>query len=386
MAKNLKGAFESVPFHENESLLMYINTENADFDTHWHPAAELIMPIENGYQVTIGRQVYRLKERDILFIPPGELHSLQAPPGGKRMVFLFNFTPICSLRDFSSLLPVLAQPMLISHNESNVSGTLGDAKSGLRTAGSGSRFADALYDLQAGMRTEDGTHRFPDREDSKAAVQHGNGFANPSVKDVDLHAEIERLLQRIIDIYPDRSEPLRVPMIYSYLIQFFVCLGRHRIRRDMLTPDSKTRRQSDCYERLNASLNFINSNYMNDISVEDAARAAGFSKFHFSRLFKQFTEQTFCEYLNQRRISAAETLLLNPRLSVTDVALQSGFSSLSTFNRTFRALKSCTPSEFKAYHQRRGLRIRRHGSSPTASPEPAMPEPAVRETASAKSF
>ena len=353
MAKNLKGAFESVPFHDNESLLMYINTENADFDTHWHPAAELIMPIENGYQVTIGRQVFRLKERDILFIPPGELHSLQAPVGGKRMILLFNFTPICSLQDFSSLLPVLAQPMLIPHSESASAG------------------------------------------DSKSADIRTNVFVNPPSKNGDLlpkdedgalHSEIERLIQRIIDIYPDRSEPLRVPMIYSYLIQFFVCLGRRRIRRDMQTPESKTRRQSDCYERLNASLNFINSNYMNDISVEDAARTAGFSKFHFSRLFKQFTDQTFGGYLNQRRISAAETLLLNPRLSVTDVALQSGFSSLSTFNRTFRALKSCTPSEFKAYHQRRGLRIRRYSTAAAASPEQASQNTPARETASAKDF
>ena len=344
MAKNLKGAFESVPFHDNESILMYINAENADFDTHWHPAAELIMPIENGYQVTIGRQVYRMKERDILFIPPGELHSLQAPSGGRRMILLFNFAPISSLQDFSPLLPVLAQPMLIAHAGPAPAETLADSKSGVS------------------LRNETGR----DAEDES------------------LHAEIEQLLRRIIDIYPDRSEPLRVPMIYSYLIQFFVCLGRRRIRRDLLTPDSKSRRQSDCYERLNASLNFINANYMNDISVEDAARAAGFSKFHFSRLFKQFTDQTFCGYLNQRRISTAETLLLNPRLSVTDVALQSGFSSLSTFNRTFRTLKSCTPSEFKAYHQRRGLRIRRHNGEGSPARENDASETAVREAATAK--
>ena len=136
-------------------------------------------------------------------------------------------------------------------------------------------------------------------------------------------------------------------------------IGQRRGRRDLLAPEVRNRRQSDCYERLNASLNYINSNYMNDISVEDAAKIAGFSKFHFSRLFKQFTDQTFCGYLNHCRINAAESLLLNPRLSVTDVALQSGFSSLSTFNRTFRTLKSCTPSEFKGFHETRGRSSRR---------------------------
>ena len=293
MARNLQGTFELVPFRKNESLLMYLNSEYEDYATHWHNAAEIIMPLQSNYQVTIGRQVYRLSEQDILIIPPGVLHSLQAPPSGQRMIFLFNFTPISSLQDFSSLLPVLSQPILLSGAD-------------------------------------------------------------------ETHAEAVRLMRLMIDTYPDRSEPLRGAMIYSYLIQFFVLIGRRHIRRDLFSPDVKSRRQADCYERLNASMNYINTNYMNDVSVEDAARIAGFSKFHFSRLFKQFTNQTFLGYLNQRRINAAETLLMNPRLSVTDVALQSGFSSLSTFNRTFRTLKSCTPSEFKSYHQHRGMRLRKN--------------------------
>ncbi len=311
MARTLRGTFELVPFQSHESLLMYLNSEYEDYDTHWHTAAEIIMPLENEYHVTIGQQIYHLNERDILFIPPGVLHSLQAPSSGRRMIFLFNFSPISSLQDFSSLLPVLSQPNLLSS------------------------------------------------------------------LDPETHMDAVRLMQQIIDIYPDRSEPLRVAMIYSYLIQFFVLIGRRHIRRDLLTQDSKSRKQTDCYERLNASMNYINANYMNDITVEDAARIAGFSKFHFSRLFKQFTEQTFCGYLNQRRINAAETLLLNPRLSVTDVALQSGFSSLSTFNRVFRTLKSCTPSEFKAFHQRRGIRRRHaadvpeHTDTPPETPTPS---------------
>lgn len=305
MERNLRGTFETVPFRANESLLMYLNGEYENYATHWHTAAEIIMPMENNYQVTIGRQVFRLAERDILFIPPGVLHSLQAPDSGRRMIFLFNFTPISSLQDFSSLLPVLGQPLLLSP------------------------------------------------------------------QDGETHEDAVRLIQQMIDIYPDRTEPLRVAMIYSYLIQFFVLVGRRHIRREILTQDPKSRKQADCYERLNAAMNYINANYMNDITVEDAARIAGFSKFHFSRLFKQFTEQTFCGYLNQRRINAAETLLLNPRLSVTDVALQSGFSSLSTFNRVFRTLKACTPSEFKAYHQRRGMRVRHKGGEPQEAPASA---------------
>ncbi|MCR5376781.1 MAG: AraC family transcriptional regulator [Lachnospiraceae bacterium] len=303
MKPKLRGTFETVPFRKNESLLMYLNNEYEDYDTHWHSAAELIMPIENDYQVTIGRQIFHLGESDILFIPPGVLHSLQAPAQGRRMIFLFNFSPITSLQDFSSLLAILSQPILLSS------------------------------------------------------------------LDKDTHTEAVRLIQQMIDIYPDRTEPLRVAMIYSYLIQLFVLIGRRHIMKDLPAQDPKSRKQADCYERLNASMNYINANYMNDITVEDAAKIAGFSKFHFSRLFKQFTEQTFCGYLNQRRINAAETLLLNPRLSITDVALQSGFSSLSTFNRAFRTIKSCTPSEFKSLQQRKGMRLRKKNSDGSTTVE-----------------
>lgn len=293
MERTLHGTLELVPFQANESILMYINSQYEDYDIHWHTAAEIIMPLQNDYQVTIGSHVFRLEENDILFIPPGTLHSLQSPPSGHRMIFLFNFSMISSMQDFSALIPVLSQPLLISKNYGQV------------------------------------------------------------------HEDAVRLMQQMIDIYPDRSEPLRVAMIFSYLIQFFVLLGRQHIRKDALQ-DVKSRKQTDYFDRLNASMNYINTHYMNDISIEDAAKIAGFSKFHFSRLFKQFTDQTFCGYLNQRRIKAAESLLLNPRLSITDVALQSGFSSLSTFNRSFRTVKECTPSEYKAYYQRKGMRTKKN--------------------------
>ena len=85
----------------------------------------------------------------------------------------------------------------------------------------------------------------------------------------------------------------------------------------------------------------------------DMASYAGFSKFHFSRLFKQYTKDTFTDYLNQRRIRAAEELLAAPPpdTSITEIAMRCGFSSISTFNRLFKQLKNCTPGEFRALNQ-----------------------------------
>ena len=77
------------------------------------------------------------------------------------------------------------------------------------------------------------------------------------------------------------------------------------------------------------------------------ADMAGFSKYHFSRLFTQYTGHTFCDYLNMRRIRAAESLLSGDDLTVTEAAMQSGFSSIATFNRVFKSFKNCNPSEYR---------------------------------------
>jgi AraC-like DNA-binding protein len=81
--------------------------------------------------------------------------------------------------------------------------------------------------------------------------------------------------------------------------------------------------------------------------LEAVAGIANFSKFHFDRIFKEYANISFCQYLKHIRIRKAETLLLNPELAITDIALEAGFESIATFNRTFKEIKKCTPSEYK---------------------------------------
>ena len=100
-------------------------------------------------------------------------------------------------------------------------------------------------------------------------------------------------------------------------------------------------------------LEYIDTHYTEDLTLEDMADIIGFSKYHFSRLFKQYTNFTFCDYLKHRRIQAAEMLLEQPEYSITEVALQAGFPSISTFNRIFKEYKNCTPTEFRNMHQMR---------------------------------
>ena len=63
-------------------------------------------------------------------------------------------------------------------------------------------------------------------------------------------------------------------------------------------------------ETIMSACNYINQHYQEALSLEEVAEFSGFSKFHFTRIFKQCMNLTFYEYLNQKRISKAEKYVL----------------------------------------------------------------------------
>jgi AraC-like DNA-binding protein len=166
------------------------------------------------------------------------------------------------------------------------------------------------------------------------------------------NAELTKLYDEITYEY-NSDNTLREAAIYSLIIKMFVVMGRKYMNTEHIFPDVKLNKQKEYIEKFNLIFDYINENYIEEISLDTIADVAGFSKFHFSRLFKQFTDMSFYDYLNQRRVKEAERLLLNPNLSITEVAMRSGFSSISTFNRVFKNFKECTPTEFKNLYQRR---------------------------------
>lgn len=103
-------------------------------------------------------------------------------------------------------------------------------------------------------------------------------------------------------------------------------------------------------ERFADVIDYINQHYAEDLTTDEVARRYGLSKFYFSRLFKQYSLYTFGGYLSLRRIKAAEGMLIDPELSITDIAYRCGFGSLSTFSRVFREQKKCSPSEYREIH------------------------------------
>ncbi len=135
--------------------------------------------------------------------------------------------------------------------------------------------------------------------------------------------------------------------VYALMMTMFVKLGTDYSNR-LATADTQSGKQREYIKQFNDLLAYIDEHYMDTLTLEDTASLMGFSKFHFSRLFKDYTGYTFCDYLNYRRIKATEELLPRSDLPITEIAMQVGFSSISTFNRLFRVYKKCSPSEYRS--------------------------------------
>jgi len=110
--------------------------------------------------------------------------------------------------------------------------------------------------------------------------------------------------------------------------------------------------------RVLLAINFINENISKKITLEEISSAACFSPFHFHRIFASITGETPVDFLNRVRLEKAANLLVNsPSMSITEISIVCGFSSMTVFSRAFKKhfgesasewiKKSCTPDNSK---------------------------------------
>ena len=162
-----------------------------------------------------------------------------------------------------------------------------------------------------------------------------------------IYDDVFQLLIQMRNEYFNRNEYAELT-IFSLLLTFLTKFGYNHINANNLFPNVRLYKQKEYIQKFNSLMEYIDQHYMEELNLETISESTGFSKYHFSRLFKQYTGFTFCDYLCHRRIKVAEELLARPDLSVTEVALQAGFPSISTFNRLFKQYKNCTPSEYRS--------------------------------------
>lgn len=287
--RDLSDTAESVDYLPDSMLRFWYNDLTVSYDSHWHSAVEIIVPVEGPYVVTMAQQTYDLVPGDIFLIPGGELHALTPPSRGARFILLIDMGMLGQIKGTSYLASCLSQPVLI------------------------------------------------------------NRSTCPSI-----YAEEASLVRQMCEDYLQDGS-LRDVTIYTRMLTFLIHYGKFRQSLEgnyamtQLSPNS----QKNYTEKISAVLDYMDRHFAEDLTLEHVAAVAGFSKYHFSRTFKQLSGYNFYDYLLHRRIKASEMLLMKRGLSISQIALHSGFSSIATFNRTFKKIKGCTPTQYRGMFQLR---------------------------------
>ena len=268
---------------------MYENTQDEDYPLHWHTATEIIMPLSQGYNVTLRDTYHHLKENDILIVPPLELHSISIPPdacNGKRLILLF---------EPSILYTIFGQSGIVSK-------------------------------------------------------LHNVTYITPEITP-SIHKKIHSLL---MDSYHElvNGDAFKFTAAYHYIIEMFIILTRYYTGLQKNTANGEQfSTRHEYISRLDVVFDYIDNHLTEQITLKKAAQIANFSEFHFARIFRSYTNMSFHQYLQQKRIGKSKYFLQNPKLSITDVAMASGFTSLTTFNRVFKQVENYTPSEYKKMYR-----------------------------------
>jgi len=115
------------------------------------------------------------------------------------------------------------------------------------------------------------------------------------------------------------------------------------INNEVYTPISR-KQHSD---RISDVLNYVKVNYKDDITLTSISKIASLTPQSFCRLFKKRMKKHFLEYLNEVRISNACKLLIETDLSISEVAYDCGYKTVSNFNKLFKKIVGTTPKTYK---------------------------------------
>lgn len=132
-------------------------------------------------------------------------------------------------------------------------------------------------------------------------------------------------------------------LIKGLILEFFglILQSEYSIVRNLNKNDlEKTEKMKKVYQ-------YIHENFKKEISLNEAAKLVSLNNTYFSRYFKEYSGQTFNDYVNTYRITHATHLLFNNKTNITDICFESGFQDLSYFIKVFKKKMGKTPFKYR---------------------------------------
>ncbi len=277
--------YESYGFDRYSVFNLSTGYQERSYQAHWHSYGEIVL-VGPGKtnDFMVNQNTYRLAEGDFLLIWPMEMHAIIDADRKESLIIQFS-----------------------------------------------NAFINSLFDLQRIMHFYRNLH---------VLCIH----SHPR-----LVSRLRVLADRMKEIFlaggADRE--LRCCML---LMEFMLVLDEHR---EEFAPEI---RNGDSYNyadtvvhRILLVADYIKNNLTaDDLSQGAMAEMAGISKDYFSRIFRSVTGINYSRWLNLIRLEKATELLAEQEMTLTEIAMLSGFQSISSFNRVFRAEKGMAPGEYRA--------------------------------------
>ena len=102
---------------------------------------------------------------------------------------------------------------------------------------------------------------------------------------------------------------------------------------------------------------YIEQHYNEDLTLEELSKVASFSKYHFHRIFKSIVGENVSDYIRRVRLSST-TLKFKTNQKITEIALDSGYETNSSFSKAFKKYFGITPKEFSQNaKEKKGLKM-----------------------------
>ena len=128
----------------------------------------------------------------------------------------------------------------------------------------------------------------------------------------------------------------------------YLALILHYVEQECRSERQDIRPRNETVEQICA---YLAANYQQKFSLTDVAARFYLSPYYLSRLFRRVTGQSIVDYINGRRIEAAQRLLESTDLNISAVAEQTGFASAAHFRRVFRETMGTGPLQYRKSHR-----------------------------------
>ncbi len=153
-------------------------------------------------------------------------------------------------------------------------------------------------------------------------------------------AAIVGLLREIKRCYVEQGfgYEFRMKALFSEIFASMLANGRYHIEKQ------ESAAVTDSSKHL---FSYVHQHYADDLTLEILASLSHYSKSYVIKLFKKNTGQTPIEYINRYRLDRAKSFLQDPKNSILDVSLMSGFQNVGYFIRIFKAHFGITPGIYR---------------------------------------